>query len=118
MNTLGGISLPSGLVWQQAGHAMGRKTVLRQTLDGTPVVFAGAAPSRITLIAGDDHGWIDAATKDALLAFAAANNTATLEWEGTSHTVAFDHESGPAILLEPLWIGAAYYSGTLNLIIL
>lgn len=118
MNTLGGINLPSGLVMQEAGHSLGRKTVLRQTLDGQPILFAGSQPKRITLVAGDDYGWFDESTKDALIALATASDTTDLIWGGTTETVAFDHENGAAVTLTPLYPGAVYYSGAIALIIL
>ncbi len=118
MKTLGGIPLPNGLEMQEAAHALGRKTVARQTLDGTPVVFAGAALQRVTLVAGDDYGWFDEAAKDALVALAAAADTAELVWNDIPYDVAFDHESGPAVLLTPLWPGALHYTGSITLIIL
>lgn len=118
MKSLGGITLPNGLEMQEAAHALGRKTIARQTLDGTPVVFAGAALQRVTLVAGDDYGWFDEATKDALVALASAADTAELVWGSETHDVAFDHESGPAVQLDPLWPGALYYTGSITLIIL
>lgn len=118
MNTLGGVNLPSGLVMQEAGHSLGRRTVTRQTLDGPPLIFAGAQPKRLTLIAGDDYGWFDEATKDALIALATASDTADLTWGGATDTAAFDHENGPAVTLTPLYPGAVYYSGAITLIIL
>lgn len=114
---LGGITLP-GMTMQESGHSLGRKTVLRQTLDGTPLVFSGTCPRRITLVAGDDYGIIDAPTLAALLALAASNDTTDLVWGDDNYSVAFDHEANPAILLAPLWPGAAYYNGSITLIVI
>ncbi|MCW5650552.1 MAG: hypothetical protein KIS62_12465 [Ramlibacter sp.] len=123
MNTLGGIDLPEGLVWSESGQAQGRRTALRTALDGTPVVFAGAAPQRVTLTSGDDHGWFDEVTAAALLDLAESSPTAVLVWADplrptATRAAAFDHESAPAVQMEPLWPGCAVYTGRIALILI
>ena len=123
MNTLSDITLPEGLQWSEAGQAQGWKTALRTGLDGSPVVFGSAAPSRITLVAADNYGWFDETTAQALIALAATTLATTLVWAdylrgAQTYTVAFDHESGPAVQLEPLWPGCDQYTGRIALIVL
>lgn len=123
MNSLGGIELPAGMQWSEAGQAQGRRTTLRTALDGSPVVFAAPAPARITLVAGDSYGWIEEEVAKALLQLSETTLATTLAWGDflraqQAYTVAFDHESGPAVQLEPLWPGCDQYTGRIALIVL
>ena len=116
MKTLGGIVLPEALEWDDFGQSQGIGTVHRLALDGSLVTWSGPALTSITLRAGDDYGWLPLATVGSLLALAAGTISTTLVWGGMSIPVRFDHSSGPAVNLAPLYPGAQWYTGTISLI--
>lgn len=116
MKKLGGVDLPSALEWEDFGQSHGVGTVHRLALDGSLVTFSGPTLEPITLRAGDDHGWFSTAIVTSLLTLAASTVSTTLVWGGMSIPVRFDHTSGPAVNLAPLYPGAPWYTGTISLI--
>lgn len=116
MNTLGGVPLPRSLEWTGFMRSSGTATVHRLALDGSLVTFSGPDIEPITLTAGDDHGWVAAETAAALVALSVSTVSTTLVWGGLSIPVRFDHSSGPAVNLAPLYPGAQWYTGTISLI--
>ena len=122
LKTLGGIALPTGLQWVQAGHAQGRGSVARLDLGGNPWVFTAPALRRITLVATEDMGWLTTAQVQALHSLAATSADAVLVWQDPTHSrsmrVAFDHEQGPAVATTEIVPGSGWWTGTLLLIIL
>lgn len=122
LKTLGGIALPTGLQWVQAGHAQGRGSVARLDLAGRPWVFTAPALRRITLVATEDMGWLTTAQVQALHSLAATSTDAVLVWEDDTHSramrVAFDHEQGPAVATTEIVPGSGWWTGTILLIIL
>lgn len=122
IKTLGGIALPAGLQWVQAGHAQGRGSVARLDLGGNPWVFTAPALRRATLVASEDMGWLKTAQVEALLSLAASSAEVTLVWlSGVNDRVmrvAFDHEQGPAVATTEIVPGCGWWTGTVSLIIL
>jgi|GEM_PF-5133601 len=119
MKRLADIVLPDALVWREQSESGSRAHVSRTDLAGRAVLFRAARrPRVITLEAGDDYGWIDAATRDALLLLAATGTPPLwLEWGAMNIPVAFHGD--PAIALRPLWPGHdQYHIGTITLIAL
>jgi len=117
MKSLAGILLPAGLQWPDAARSLATRHVVRTDLAGGPVIFAPTAvPRPITLVAGEDYGWLPEATAAALLALAPAAAPHTLVWGALTLPVAFAGQ--PAIDLTRLWPAAPWYVGTINLIAL
>ena len=122
LKTLGGIALPTGLQWVQAGHAQGRGSVARLDLGGNPWVFTAPALRRITLVATEDMGWLTTAQVQALHSLAATSADAVLVWQDPTHSrsmrVAFDHEQGPAVAATEIVPHCGWWTGTVSLIVL
>lgn len=122
IKTLGGVDLPAGLQWVQAGHAQGRASVARLDLGGRPWVFSAPALRRMTLQASEDMGWLTTAQVQALHSLATTSADAVLVWQepASSRTVrvAFDHEQGPAVAMAEIVPHCGWWTGTVSLIIL
>lgn len=122
IKTLGGIALPAGLQWVQAGSGLGRGSVARLDLAGRPWVFTAPALRRITLVATEDMGWLTTAQVQSLHNLAATSADAVLVWQDPAHSramrVAFDHEQGPAVATTEIVPGSGWWTGTILLIIL
>lgn len=122
VKTLGGIALPAGLQWVQAGHAQGRGSVARLDLGGRPWVFTAPALRRITLVASENMGWLTTAQVQALHNLAATSADAVLVWQEGANSramrVAFDHEQGPAVAATEIVPNAGWWTGTLSFIVL
>jgi len=119
MKRLAGIVLPNTLMWREQSESGSRVHVSRTDLAGRAVLFrAVRRPRVITLEAGEDYGWINTATRDALLLLATTGTPPfSLEWDTVSIHVAFHGD--PAIALRPLWPGHdQYHIGTITLIAL
>lgn len=122
IKTLGGIALPTGLQWVQAGHGLGRGSVARLDLAGRPWVFTAPALRRITLVATEDMGWLTTAQVQALHSLANSSAEATLVWQDAAHNrvmrVAFDHEQGPAVAATEIVPNSGWWTATVSLIVL
>lgn len=122
IKTLGGMALPAGLQWVQAGHAQGRGSVARLDLGGNPWVFTAPALRRITLVASENMGWLTTAQVQALHNLAATSADAVLVWQEGANSramrVAFDHEQGPAVAATEIVPNAGWWTGTLSFIVL
>ncbi len=117
MKQLAAIVLPAGLHWQDQYTSLGSAGVVRTTLNGAAVVFGPSAqPRKITLVAGDNHGWFTPEQADALMALAAMSGPHVLHWQGNDFQVVFDHAQGAAVNLVPLYPNAPYLTGSLSLI--
>lgn len=104
--TLDTVTLPLGLLWadEYNWHAVGQKSAY--TLTGALVVeSAGKQAGRhITLAGGEDYGWVQRATLDALYALAAIPGkvmTLTLP-DARTYQVMFRHHDEGAISAEAL----------------
>lgn len=131
IKTLGGVDLPAGLQWVQAGHAQGRASVARLDLGGRPWVFSAPALRRMTLQASEDMGWLTTAQVQALHSLATTSADAVLVWQepasgpsgpsgpsGRTVRVAFDHEQGPAVAATEIVPHCGWWTGTVSLIVL
>ena len=128
IKTLGGVGLPTGLQWVQAGHAQGRGSVARLDLAGRPWVFTAPALRRITLVATEDMGWLTTAQVQALHSLATTSADAVLVWQeptsgpsgpsGRTMRVAFDNEQGPAVAMTEIVPNCGWWTGTVSLIAL
>ena len=116
MKKLGDIELMESMEWDNFGQSVGVGTVHRLALDGTLITFSGPATRQIVLQAGEDYGWVSADKALALMALAASTISTALTWGGQVIPVRFDHSSGPAVALSPLYPGAEWYTGTISLI--
>lgn len=122
IKTLGGVALPAGLQWVQAGHAQGRGSVARLDLGGRPWVFSAPTLRRITLQSSEDMGWLTTVQAQALSSLATTSADAVLVWQdaASSHVmrVAFDFEQGPAVTVTEIVPGCGWWMGTVLLIFL
>lgn len=97
MNTLDGIALPNGLLWQDEfswTHATQAKTY---ALDGSLIVEEAARQTgrAITLAGADDAGWADRNTVLSLYALAESPGDMALAWNGRQLTVRWDLTAAP-----------------------
>lgn len=108
MVTLDGIALgqeDSTVLWVDRYTSQGVEQNMRRTLGGRLVIMTGVLVSGqpITLQATDNYGWISKNDGDALRALAAdPNDVHELVYGSETHSVMFDHSSGPAVELHPL----------------
>jgi hypothetical protein len=127
--TLGGVTLPPHIVWEDKYKWSPVLQEVKTTLGGRPVVFAASllAGRRITLVAYSDQGWLTKAQVDSVRALAAVAGAqyafsigegATLE----SYTVVFRHEEPPAVEFDPLIprgvpLDGDYFVGRIKLLV-
>lgn len=118
MKTLGGIQLPSSILWDDRHAAQGLISVTRVDLAGRPVVWTPRAKSyQIALRADESYGWLPAATVQALAALAATSaGPHILDWEGATYTTYF--AGGKSIDVHELLPGSNLFIGSINLVIL
>ncbi len=116
MKRLAGITLMNSIEMETAYQSAGVSTVHRVALDGSLVTFSGPALRQIVLRAGDDYGWVRAEDAEALVLLSQTTTSTTLEWLGAAIPVRWDHSSGPAVQLSPLYPGAQWCAGTIALI--
>jgi hypothetical protein len=121
--TLGGVSLPDGMIWQdEFQQDMVAQTTLR-TLGGTlKVREQGLSGGRnITLAAIEDQGWLTRAQVEAIQPLTLeAGNTYTLVIGVQTFTVKFRHSDPPAFEATPLiyrttQVATDYFTATIKL---
>lgn len=119
---LGPLSLPSGLEVQERGHSQGVQTATRMSLDGRVVHWRSPVLRRLTLVAGDDHGWLSQQQVQDLRALAVATPVQPVLLHHPLLTadvsVVFDHSQGAAVELSPLFAGALFYQGVIRLMLI
>jgi hypothetical protein len=122
--TLGGITLPSGMIWQdEFQQDLVAQTSVR-TLAGTLRVREQQLSNgrNITLAAIEDQGWMTRAQVEAVQALTLeAGNTYTLVIGVQTFTVKFRHSEPPAFEATPLiyrttQVSTDYFTGTIKLL--
>lgn len=102
--TLDTIALPD-LIIEDEFASPPVAAVVEQSIINTPVVFEAerASGRPLTLVGGDDWGWIGRSTLAAVYALASVPGaTYPLIFEGTAYTVRFRNEEPPAISAAPV----------------
>lgn len=102
---LGGVTLPSNIVWEDKYKWNPVVQDVKTTLGGRPVVFSASltAGRRITLVAYSDQGWLTLAQVEAIKALAdVAGATYMLTIGAETFTVSFRHDEPPAVEFDPL----------------
>lgn len=97
VHQLGSVALPDDMLWQDEYEWTSVVRTIEYAIDGAMHVHVGQrqAGRPITLAAGDDHGWVDRATVDQVLALASSvpgEQTLTLA-DGRSFAVCFAAEN-------------------------
>ena len=102
---LQGITITTGLVWQDKNQYAPVEQVFRRTLGGTPVVdYAALSEGRpVTLSSLRDQGWLTKTQVDAIQALAdVAGAVYPLTIGSESFQVMFRHHEPPAVEFDPL----------------
>lgn len=103
--TLGGVTLPPGMIWSDQFKQNPISQTNKRTLGGTLVVYERSltAGRPITLEAQVDQGWLTRKQLDQVIVLAlAVGQTYTLVIGLETFTVIFLHEDEPAVEFEPL----------------
>ncbi len=104
--TLGGVTLPDAIIWQDRKQEFPVRQELKVTVGGSMRVIAESVTGfrPITLTANENQGWFDKATYDALLAISivpGAEYTFDFHGEDTLQVI-FRHNDYPALDVRPL----------------
>ena len=121
---LGGIELSRSLVWADRFSTSSTISSNRLLLDGNNRILQASTQTGriITLEAQQTQGWLTKAQVDLLAALSdTIGATYTLDYEGETHTVAFDHSDEAAVSFAPLvhsanQLDTDYLIGTIHLI--
>jgi len=116
--TLGGVTLPDSTEWTDRYAAGLVDQAVDVTLGGNPVVHSAARQlaQAITLEARDRVTWLTTAEVQSIQALAQVPGAGyTLDWDGDTHTVVFDHSAG-ALRFEPVLPHADQWTGTIRLL--
>jgi hypothetical protein len=91
------------------------------SLDGRVVHWSSPVLRRLTMVAGDDHGWLTQQQAQDLRALSTSVPVVPLLLRHpllqADAAVVFDHESGPAVELSPLFVGAQWFQGVIRLVV-
>lgn len=102
---LAGITLSPDMIWRERHWSQSVAQSVRRTLGGAPVVYAGSLTLGlpVTLVAGQNMGWIRRSVLDQVLALAAVPGAqGTLDFHGEQMLVIFRHDEPPAVAFEPV----------------
>lgn len=123
--TLGGVTLPDNIVWEDKYKWSPIMQDVKTTLGGRPVVFSAEllAGRRISLVAYQDMGWLTKAQVDAVIALANVAGAVYVFVIGAeTYNVVFRHEEPPAVEFDPLIpravpIDGDYFVGRIKLLV-
>lgn len=121
--TLGGVDLNASMIWTDREQTQGVAQTTDRTLGGALIVYSQALSlgGDITLVAGEDSGWLTKFQVDEIKGLAAiAGATYTLDIDTSTFDVIFRHHEAPAVDFTPLISRLNpgiddYYIGTIKL---
>lgn len=105
MISLGGVQLPSNLIWEDRYGWSPVTQSVKMTLGGRPIVYSAQlqAGRRITLSSSQDMGWVTKEQVDSLMQLAdVAGAQYSLTIGSATFDVVFRHEDPPAVEASPL----------------